>query len=312
MGDKVSYRNDNIIISADTDGKKTIKYQQSCYKIFMLLIIGDCTITTGIIRRAKKYGFAICFMTYSYRLYGKVNAPLEGNTYLRRCQYEYHDMELAIHTILNKVQNQCATLKKIRKKVPLEKEAIAVLNNNVQMLLESNDIERNTLLSIEGNSAKVYFSALFSLTGWKGRKPRIKFDYLNCLLDIGYTILFNFIDCLLEVYGFDVYQGYLHTNFYMRKSLVCDVMEPFRPLIDWRVRKGISLGQFKKEDFVEIKNQWQLDYKKSTTYSAIFMKDILERKEDIFRYIRTFYRSFMKKKEIKEYPTFDIEMSKDE
>lgn len=47
----------------------------------------------------------------------------------------------------------------------------------------------------------------------------------------------------------------------MRKSLVCDIMEPFRPIIDWRVRIGINLRQFKEDDFVKINNQWHLDYK---------------------------------------------------
>lgn len=49
-GDKLSYKNDNMIIK-DVEG--IIKYQHTCYRIFMLLIIGDCSLTTGLIRRAK-------------------------------------------------------------------------------------------------------------------------------------------------------------------------------------------------------------------------------------------------------------------
>ena len=123
---------------------------------------------------------------------------------------------------------------------------------------------------------------------------------------IGYTILFNYIDCILSVYDFDVYQGVLHTNFYMRKSLVCDLMEPFRPIIDRRVRKGINLGQFKKDDFVEIGNQWQLEYKKSNNYSMIFLEDLLEDKERIFLYFRSYYRAFMKGKKASDFPIYDI------
>lgn len=43
----------------------------------------------------------------------------------------------------------------------------------------------------------------------------------------------------------DVYCGVLHTMFYMRKSLVCDVMEPFRAIVDEQVKKSLNLGQFK-------------------------------------------------------------------
>ena len=160
------------------------------------------------------------------------------------------------------------------------------------------------MLAIEGNAAKIYFARIFSVVKWKGRKPRIKFDYINSLLDIGYTLLFNFIDAILQVYGFDTYQGVLHTNFYMRKSLVCDLMEPFRVIIDWKIRKAIRLGQFKEEDFVKVGEQWQLEYKKSSQYSGIFMEELLEYKEEIFFYVRSYYRCFMKDKEIIDYPIF--------
>ena len=169
-------------------------------------------------------------------------------------------------------------------------------------------IARN-ILGIEGNAAKVYFARIFDNVNWKRRQPRIKFDYINSLLDIGYTILFNFIECILSVYDFDVYQGVLHTNFYMRKSLVCDLMEPFRPIIDWRIRKGINLGQFKKDDFVLVGQQWQLEYKKSNIYSMIFLEDLLNNKECIFLYLRSYYRAFMKGKDSSEFPLFDINSS---
>ena len=86
LGDRLSYRNDNMIISS-SDG--TVKYQITCYRIFAVIIVGDCSLTTGIIRRAKKFGFSICFMTYSFRFYAKLGAGLEGNTYLHEKQYTY-------------------------------------------------------------------------------------------------------------------------------------------------------------------------------------------------------------------------------
>lgn len=303
MGDKISYRNDNMIISS---GEGKIKYQTTCYKIFMVLVIGDCSITTGLLRRAKKFGFSICFSSYSFRLYATFNSAMEGNTLLHQKQYQYDGTDLAKHIIHNKIFNQMSTLEKIRKKTPDVKEAILLLQEYQNEIKGLSNPPLETLLGIEGNASKVYFSRVFNTLEWKGRKPRIKFDYINSLLDIGYSILFNFIDCILQVYGFDVYQGVLHTRFYMRKSLVCDLMEPFRPIIDWRVRKGIGLGQFRKDDFVEIKNQWQLEYKKSSKYAGIFFEDLLANKEVIFLYIRSYYRSFMKGKDYSRYPFFDI------
>ena len=60
-------------------------------------------------------------------------------------------------------------------------------------------------------------SQMFSNVSWKGRKPRIKCDYVNVTLDIGYNLLFNMVDSLLQVYGFDVYCGIYHKEFYMIK-----------------------------------------------------------------------------------------------
>lgn len=93
---------------------------------------------------------------------------------------------------------------------------------------------------------------------------------------------------------FDEYCGVLHTQFYMRKSLVCDIVEPFRVIIDRQTKKSVNLGQFKEKDFEIFGGKWCLKYEKSSEYSSVFLKAIMEYKEDIFLYIRDFYRSFMK------------------
>lgn len=299
-GDKMSFKNDNILITAK-DGD--VKYQHTCYRVFMVIVVGDTTITTGLIRRAKKFGFSICFMTLGLKLYSVFDSKMEGNTLLHRKQYAYDKNDIAKRLIYNKILNQYNALQKIRNKTPDVNEGITYLDESL-LRLESDDFQGSSLLAIEGNAAKVYFARIFNRIKWKGRKPRIKFDYVNSLLDIGYTILFNFIDAILQVFGFDTYQGVLHTNFYMRKSLVCDMMEPFRVIIDWKVRKGIQLGQFKESDFIKVGEQWQLEYKKSSQYSGILMEELLDYKEEIFLYVRSYYRCFMKEKDIAEFPMF--------
>lgn len=304
-GDKISYRNDNLVIS-DKDGK--VKYQHTCYRIFMLIIVGETSITTGLIRRANKYGFAISCMSYGFKLYATINAGMQGNTLLHTKQYEYKGNELARIIIKNKIINQRMLLSKIRNKTEYIKEGIGILDEYIEKV-SLPEIDREVLLAYEGNASRVYFARIFSNANWKGRKPRIKFDYINSLLDIGYTLLFNFIDSILQVFGFDVYYGVLHTCFYMRKSLVCDIMEPFRPIVDWRVRIGINLKQFSEKDFVCVNGQWQLEYKKSAAYANIFMTDLLDNKEAIFLYIRSYYRSFMKGKSVEQFPLFNIKDS---
>ena len=81
-----------------------------------------------------------------------------------------------------------------------------------------------------------------------------------------HTMLFNIVDAILQVYGFDTYYGVFHKCFYMRKSLVCDLMEPIRPVVDYQVRKSINLGQCKENDFEVINNRWCLKYKSNPQY----------------------------------------------
>ncbi len=54
---------------------------------------------------------------------------------------------------------------------------------------------------------------------WNGRQPRVKRDKINLLMDIGYTVLFNYIEAILNIYGFDIYKGNLHKEFYKKKII---------------------------------------------------------------------------------------------
>ncbi len=91
----------------------------------------------------------------------------------------------------------------------------------------------------------------------------------------------------------------------MRKSLVCDIIEPFRTIIDTSVKKGINLKQIKEEDFKVINYQYKLKYEKTSDYIKIFMQAILKEKDEIFKYIQFYYRAFMKNKPIDEYPNYN-------
>ena len=255
-GEKLSFSNDNIVIK-DKEGK--IKHQSTCYRLFMVCVVGNISITSGLIQRSKKFGFVICLMSTTFRVYEIIGSRMEGNTMLRKRQYEYTQNDIGRKIEQNKIANQMDTLKNIRKKTEEIKEGIEFLQDMIDKLNEPlNYLE---VMGIEGNAARVYFTRVFNNVKWNGRKPRIKNDYINVTLDIGYTMLFNIVDAILQIYGFDTYYGVFHKCFYMRKSLVCDLMEPMRPIVDYSVRKAINLEQCKKEDFEVYDNRWVLKYK---------------------------------------------------
>ena len=301
-GEKLSFRNDNILIK---DEKGTIKHQSSCYRLFSVFVVGHITVTTGLLQRAKKFGFSIVFMSHSLKPYAFWNAGAEGNVLLRRIQYHYKSRTIARKLVANKIHNQMGALQKIRKKDDQIKNTIKSLKKYKQKVLLTNLTEKS-LLGVEGVAGKIYFQALFQDFGWLARRPRAKMDITNCLMDIGYTLLFNFMESLLCLYGFDIYKGVYHKEFYQRKSLVCDLIEPFRPLMDYRIRKAFCLGQIKISDFTVFQGQYRIFGKKSQPYLTFFIEELISHKVDIFLYVQSYYRSFIRGQPIGSYPFFDF------
>ena len=299
-GDKLSFKNDNVII---TDKDKKIKHQSTCYRLFALFIVGHSSITTGLLQRAKKFGFSIVFMTHNLKPYAYWNAGAEGNTLLRSKQYKYDSSNIAIKIVENKIHNQIKTLQKIRNKDKKMEENIKSLKQYKEKLLTHN-LSDKEILGLEGIAGKVYFQALFKDFGWMARRPRVKMDVTNSLLDIGYTLLFNFMDGLLNLYGFDTYKGVYHKDFYQRKSLVCDLVEPFRPIIDYRIRKAYKLNQIKKADFIISQKQYRIFGKKALPYLRFFIETLIENKEEMFKYVQLYYRSFIRNNHTNNYPYF--------
>ena len=295
------FRADNLLIE-DENGKVII--QHSCHRTFVLFIIGNITLTNIIILKAKKFGFPVILLSRNFRMDCYFNNSAEGNFLLRKKQYNAKERNFSIakQLVKQKIYNQTALIKKLRYKTIPEKNAIEKLHKI--SVADAEDIRE--LMGIEGNASKIFFPIYFRQMKWIRREPRTKRDTTNLLLDIGYTYLFNFIEAMTAIYGFDSFCGVYHTFFYQRKSLICDLVEPFRSIIDQRLRKAYNLKQIDEKDFFVKNRQYQLAYKQQRKYTGMFVKDILKYKEDIFLYIQSYYRWFMKNKPIEQFPVFSI------
>ena len=278
--------------------------QHTCHRLFALFVIGEMSMTTVLLKNAVKYGFPVILMGYNFRVVARINCAAEGNTLLRRKQYSCDGwkLDIAKHLIRQKIVNQMGLLKSMRRLSAEDREALDFLKFvNVDATLDFRE-----LMGIEGNASRVFFSAYFRPLGWVRREPRCRRDVYNLLLDIGYTFLFQFVESMLSLYGFDLYCGVLHTFFYQRKSLVCDIVEPFRCIIDRRIRKAYNLGQIDEEDFFFKNGMYNLEWKKQEKYTRLFVKDILEYKEEIFKFCQGYYRWFMRDGEGIAFPIFRI------
>lgn len=304
----------NIVIK---NAENAILTKLSRQQVLAIIIVGNCTLTSVLIDHCQKNSIALIVLNYRLRPILFASHFSEGNYLVRKRQYSISsDDELwfARQFVNSKLAGHIVLLKSIRKKDDELKQAIATLSQYQLQSLEISSLDG--LMGIEGNGAKLFFKYHFAHlknTTWQGRKPRLKLDPVNVVLDMGYTLLFNYVECNLRLFGFDVYKGMLHQLWFKRKSLVCDLVEPFRCIIDKQVLNSFNLGQFKLDHFSQIKHQYQLDSKHCSEYNAILMQAIIRHKNEIYHYVREFYRIFMKYPNMqdKPFPVFDLSAQDD-
>lgn len=296
--------NGELMLEEKNDGVNKTLTKIPFQKLLALFVIGHVTVTTPLIDKCRKFNVALIVMKPNLRPVFFWSVSAEANFLLRRRQYEFHIEDISVATILveNKIQNQLAALQKTRRKDLLTIDAIKSCQSAIECIHDMKVY--NKLMGLEGFVSKSFFQAYFQDFEWNGRLPRTKLDVLNVTLDIGYSILFNFIESFVRMFGFDLYIGVYHRTWFRRKSLVCDLMEPFRCIIDHTVLLAFNRKQFRKTDFIRNKSEYILKSECCSSYYNIFFKALVVYKMEIFAFVQSYYRCFMKKSSQKVYPKF--------
>ena len=266
------------------DGNK--KY--NLHTILAIFIVGSCTISTPFVSKCQSLGISIIFTNKSFKFLFDIKPTSWGNYLLRQRQYTLsgsEELEFAKQIVSNKITNQI-TLLKAKK---YNHQEIELFADNVPQSFDSYG-----LMGIEGIISKHFFQEYYKTIGWKRRSPRTKEDIPNLLMDIGYTMVFNLVDSILMLFGFDTYKGIYHKLFFQRKSLSCDIMEPLRSIIDKQILKSYNLMQIKEKDFTLNRNlEYYLDFEKGKKYIGILAEAVMSHKEEIFVYTKGYYQHFM-------------------
>lgn len=286
------------------DGKTTTLTKFPFQKILAIMVIGHITVTTPLIEKCHRYGVALVVMKPNLRPVFYWGDSAEANFLLRRRQHLFACDDISVASVLvkNKIENQRTALLKTRRKDDLTLMAVKQCNEALDMLPEIADY--NNLMGLEGRVAKAFFAAYYQNLEWQGRHPRMKCDVLNVTLDIGYTILFNFVECFLRLFGFDLYVGVYHRLWFKRKSLVCDLVEPFRCIIDHATLLAFNRKQFANKDFELTKGEYHLKYECTAQYYRVFTDALISHKQEIFKFVQQYYRCFMGCKSVQQYPSF--------
>ena len=120
----------------------------------------------------------------------------------------------------------------------------------------------------EGQAAKVYFNALFGK-----RFSRSDDNAVNAALNYGYSLILSCFNRAVVCSGYLTQLGLFHCNMYNQYNLSCDLMEPLRPLVDFRVKTLEPLNTFEtaeKRAVVTIfESELKIDGRNNTLDNAI-------------------------------------------
>ena len=117
--------------------------------------------------------------------------------------------------VKNKIMNQALLLKKTKS------SKYKLILSYIDEVVDGDKTNR------EGHAAKVYFNALFG-NGF----VRNSDDTINAALNYGYAILLSTINKEIINNGYLTQLGIHHKNEFNEFNLTCDLMEPFRVVID--------------------------------------------------------------------------------
>jgi CRISPR-associated protein Cas1 len=220
----------------------------SAHKVRSILVTTGVLLSSDAIELASAHNIDLVFLDQHGDPFARVWQPKMGSTAaIRRRQVEVADGPEGLAFVREwlgaKLRHQREFLEELRRRRP-ESESLfdaplATLQDclaRVEGLAGTLDEQRGTLLGLEGSAGRAYFACL----GWlvpeayrfEGRSRQPARDEFNSMLNYAYGVLYSLVEKACICAGLDPFVGFLHTDNYNKKSLVFDLIEPFRILGD--------------------------------------------------------------------------------
>lgn len=138
------------------------------------------------------------------------------------------------------------------------------------------EIEFNDATNREGHAAKVYFNALFGKSFSRSQENPV-----NAALNYGYSLLLSCVNREIACAGYLTQIGLFHSNRFNYFNLSCDLMEPFRPIVDGFVKKlsPETFGTEEKRKLQSLLNtEMMIEDRRQTLFNTvrIYTKSVLE------------------------------------
>lgn len=235
-------------------------------KVESIVVSNQAMISTQAIAQALEHNIDIIFLDSYGDPLGRIWFSKMGSTALiRRKQLEAAAEPLGLHLVVDmihqKMKNQLNFLKRLMHARPGKKElfspAISIIDRTLSNLdLKDAALEdtRNRIMGLEGTAGRAYFQCLSKILPEKyqfsGRSRRPAKDPFNAVLNYCYGILYSQVEKACILSGLDPYVGFLHTDNYNKKSMVFDLIEPFRIFAE-QTTVYLFTGKKMKDDYFD-------------------------------------------------------------
>lgn len=277
MGFRIVYIEEATSLKLYLDNIKIIKesgtYTIPLSDINTLVVDNEqISITIPLMNKCSEYNINLILCSVEHMPQTVIN-PYSGNyryPQMLKKQIAWQDsMKLILHDkiVKNKIMNQVDLLKHLDKSLEV-----------CQMMLRyHSEVSNGDAYNREGLAAKVYFRELF------GRDfKRFNEDVENYALNYGYSILRSQISKTLIAKGLTPCLGIFHIGFDNPFNLSDDIIEVFRPLIDFYVYQEVK-------DSVIFKREHRLGLIKTTGNDAY----IKGKRQSIFNTMSIFIDSII-------------------
>ncbi|MCR4290566.1 MAG: CRISPR-associated endonuclease Cas1 [Candidatus Scalindua sp.] len=259
----ILYVTDQGATITKTDGRVVVRRENKILEdlpaidIERVVIFGNAHLTTPSMKFFLDRGIDVCLLSSRGRYKGRLQPEFCKDAELRRMQYKQScnqqtSLLVSKSIVYGKLRNMESFLKRQKRQTLQVKQALQTIKRCLINLNRSANLD--SVRGYEGSAASMYYKALSSLL-----KKEFQFtkrthyppaDKTNILLSLGYTLLYNTIYGIINVVGFDPYQGFYHQTRHGHAALASDLMEEFRAIIvDSIVLLAINRGEIVPGNF---------------------------------------------------------------
>lgn len=270
---KISYKNRFLVVKQDSDEKYIHLSEIDTIIVDSISV----SISAYLLKELSDNKINIIFCDEKHNPFGELSSYYSRHNSSKKIkeQIAWKQKEkdkLWSKIVKNKITNQAMMLRKI------DSEKYDLLLSYVDEVTSGDKTNR------EGHAAKVYFNALFG-----NEFVRNNDDSINATLNYGYAVLLSTVNKEIVSNGYLTQLGIHHKNEFNEFNLTCDLMEPFRIVIDNFVyfNRDRKLDTNYKLDIVNIFNNTYKYRGKNYILKDIikmFIKSTLESIENIENY----------------------------